>query len=173
MSRGCRTTSILYRELYDQTVANETSEWMTPPGGIEFACDEKHQGRLCEKCADGYYNVGNEVCSKCPASKTVQILYQIGAVVLVVVLWWFVSAIVCSDYEQVDLFFTYLQIAALVQAFDGTVHAVHPHHTTPHHACLISSRAAPRNSHDYFKQSNYNPHVNHRAQSYTSFFFIC
>ena len=137
----------MYRVLYDQIVANETSEWMTPLSGVEFACDEKHQGRLCEKCADGYYNVGNEVCSKCAESKTAQFLYQSGAVVLVVVLWWVVSAVVCSDYEQVDLFFTYLQIAALVQAFDGTVHTVHP--STPHRACFISSYAAPRISYDY------------------------
>lgn len=87
-------------------------------GGVQFACDEKHQGRLCEKCADGYYRVGDDVCSKCPGSKSTQVLLQFAAVIFVLLLWYLMTYMVCSDYEQVDIFFTFLQVAALVQTFD-------------------------------------------------------
>ena len=39
-------------------------------GGVQFACDERHTGRMCQSCASGYYSIGEERCNKCPGEFT-------------------------------------------------------------------------------------------------------
>ena len=90
-------------------------------GGVSFACDAKHTGRLCEQCADGYFSIGGEMCATCPDTHGISVLVQFVAVLAVLGLWYAMAYVVCSDFEQVNLFITFVQVASLVQSFNVKV----------------------------------------------------
>ncbi|KAK3239606.1 hypothetical protein CYMTET_50475, partial [Cymbomonas tetramitiformis] len=79
-------------------------------------CSMRHTGRLCHRCASGYYELGGE-CTKCPASYTAKLLLNVGGGAALVALWTFVAVYLSVVFTSLDIFLLHIQMNSMVHSF--------------------------------------------------------
>eukprot|EP01025_Chloroclados_australasicus_P059867 TRINITY_DN7603_c0_g1_i1.p1 TRINITY_DN7603_c0_g1~~TRINITY_DN7603_c0_g1_i1.p1 ORF type:complete len:1470 (-),score=133.53 TRINITY_DN7603_c0_g1_i1:1759-5634(-) len=81
-------------------------------GGMESLCKEGYDGKICEGCADGYYQIFGQ-CQNCPAK--IVLIFQVTGIVIA---WWIINTVMSRNMETFDVILSWVQLLSVVGAFE-------------------------------------------------------
>ena len=84
-------------------------------GGRDFACEPKRDGALCNRCRDGYFDIGG-FCLECGDGSLKWVYTFLG--IFAVVLLWVALNLATSTYDLADIGLHYLQNVAIIQGYN-------------------------------------------------------
>eukprot|EP00736_Rhodelphis_marinus_P000467 Rmarinus@m.7904 len=84
-----------------------------------FTCSAGYTGRLCNKCEDGYFAVG-DLCYQCPGGRdnySINLIFTVGLIPVVLLSWVTLNMFAAGRFDAIDILLMYLQVAGMISKF--------------------------------------------------------